>query len=65
MSNLMMAEQKQRIDNMAHEQMARFYRFAPSSDPIIQTPLLWDMFIERFEGLGGMTPELSKRIGFV
>jgi hypothetical protein len=53
-----------KIAVMTREEMARFRRFAPSEDPIIQTPVLWARFEQRFRELGGFSPEISKRIGW-
>lgn len=59
------AEWKEKIDNMSHEQMAMLWRFAPFGHPIYQidSPLL-KYFTDRFNTFGGMTPEISKRIGW-
>ena len=57
-------EQHRRIDAMTHLEMAAFWRFAPSSDPIVQGSDLWELFEKKFKEFGGMTPEMSKRIGF-
>jgi hypothetical protein len=43
------------------EELARWYRFLLPSGPEQQRIL--DAITERFKKLGGMTPELSKRIG--
>ena len=58
-------EHKDRIDGMSQTQMARLQRFSPSGNPIFRSDLpLYDYFKKRFDELGGMTPEISKRIGW-
>lgn len=54
----------ERINNMTHEELARVWRFAPLGDPITNglpgrrvNERLWREF-------GGITPELSKKIGW-
>ena len=52
------------IDNMTQEDMARLWRFAPTGHPYFNAteyPELCDFFHTRFRG---MTPELSKKIGW-
>lgn len=51
------------IDNMTREEMARRWRFAPLHDPIFSSKPHSDRFVKRFRSLGGMSPEISKRIG--
>jgi len=61
----MSQEEFAKIDAMGHEEMARLYRFAPAGHPYFNMELpYWDRFMERFKSLGGMTPEISKRIGW-
>ena len=56
----------EKISEMPHIEMARLVRFAPSGHPIFDTRYpLHEQFGARFESLGGMTPELSKQIGWV
>ena len=50
------------VEKASHEQLAWWYRFLPSGDTPEQKKIM-DRMAERFEKLGGMTPELSKRIG--
>ena len=58
-------EWKEAIDNMSQTEMARMFRFAPSGHPVFSRDLpLYDHFQERFKFLGGMTPEISKKIGW-
>ena len=44
------------------EQLARWYRFLPSGQTVVDKKIL-KRIADRFDKLGGMTPELSKRIG--
>lgn len=59
----MTPEMKARIDAMSQEEMARRWRFAPVGDQMFQGEA-GDYFRERFLALGGMTPEISKRMGW-
>lgn len=52
------------IDQMTQQDCARFYRFADSGNPIIQSPVLWERFMARFNETGGMTPAVSKAVGW-
>lgn len=54
---------KDRIDRMSREAMASKWRFAPVGDPMFQPPY-GDYFAERFKALGGMSPGISKEIGW-
>ena len=53
------------IEGMDQVEMARLLRFAPSGHPAFVTgsPEA-EAFDRRFKELGGMTPEISKRIGW-
>lgn len=51
------------VEQASREQLAKWYRFLPSGDTEEQQRVL-DRIAERFKKLGGMTPELSKKIGF-
>ncbi len=53
----------EQVEKASHEQLGRWYRFLPSGDSKEQQKVL-DRIAERFKKLGGMTPELSKRLGF-
>ena len=56
---------KKEIDNMTHEEMARLRRFAPAGHPYFRLDLpLAEYFSKRFKELGGMTPGISKKIGW-
>jgi hypothetical protein len=59
----MTPEQKKRIDDMSQEEMARMWRFAPTGEPLLQGDT-GDYFSAIFQGKGGFTPEISKRIGW-
>lgn len=53
------------IENLSHYEMAWLWRFAPSGHPYFDVKLpLFEAFEARFESLGGMTPEVSKAIGW-
>ncbi len=53
------------VSSMTHEEMARHQRFDLVGSKFFKggTPLS-DAFTKRFESLGGMTTEISKKIGF-
>jgi hypothetical protein len=51
------------VEEASKEQLARWFRFLPSGDTTEQQQVQ-DRIAERFKELGGMTPELSKKIGF-
>ena len=53
----------EQVEKATREQLARWYRFLPSGDTKEQQKIQ-DRIAERFKELGGMTPELSKKIGF-
>lgn len=58
-------EWKKKIDAMSREDMCRLRRFAPVGHPVFDLRLpLNDYFKARFDSLGGMSPEISKRIGW-
>jgi hypothetical protein len=50
------------IERAGKEQLARWYRFLPSGETPADQEIM-KRIAERFEKLGGMTPELSKKIG--
>jgi hypothetical protein len=50
------------IERAGKEQLARWYRFLPSGETPADQRIM-KRIAERFEKLGGMTPELSKKIG--
>jgi hypothetical protein len=49
------------IEKASHEQLARWYRFLLPETEAQQR--IVDKVSARFKKLGGMTPEISKRIG--
>lgn len=53
----------EQVEKADREQLARWFRFLPSGDTEEQSKIQ-DRIGARFKELGGMTPELSKRIGF-
>lgn len=56
---------KIKIDGMTQIEMCSLRRFAPSGHPVFNNTLpLYEYFEKRFNALGGMTPELSKEIGW-
>ena len=57
---------KVRIDGMSHLYMAFLWRFATPGHLYFnnENPELVDHFKKRFDSLGGMTPEISKKLGF-
>ena len=55
------------IEGMTHEQMAYKLRYGSPSHPIFKQrdrPVVYQAFKDKFERLGGMTPELSERLGY-
>jgi hypothetical protein len=50
------------VEAADREQLGRWYRFLPSGETREQQKIM-DRIAERFKKLGGMTPELSKKIG--
>jgi hypothetical protein len=53
----------EQVEKADHEQLAKWYRFLPSGDTKEHQKIA-DRIEKRFKQLGGMTPELSDRIGF-
>jgi hypothetical protein len=53
----------EQAETASHEQLARWYRFLPSGNTPEQQKVM-EKIVKRFKALGGMTPEISKRIGF-
>jgi hypothetical protein len=51
------------VEKANHEQLAKWYRFLPSGDTNEQQRVQ-ERIAQRFKALGGMTPVLSKKIGF-
>lgn len=61
-------EWKAEIDEMSRYRMAALWRNAPVGHPIFQTTSfdgeLFAYFEKRFKEAGGMTPKVSKEIGW-
>ena len=59
----MTPEQKKTIDSMSQYDLCRKWRFADVGDPLLagETGVY---FSERLKELGGMTPEISKSLGW-
>lgn len=55
---------KDAIESMSHEEMAKFWRFALMDHEYFTNLELYEIFILRFRGFGGMTSEISKKIGW-
>lgn len=68
MSNLTETEikkWKEQIDEMSQIDMAKLRRFAPLGHPVFDSSLpLCEYFEEHFQKLGGITPRISKAIGW-
>ena len=53
----------ERIENMSRIEMARLWRYAPSSHSYFNTQKpYFQIFKNRFAKLGGFTPKISKQI---
>jgi hypothetical protein len=58
-------EWKDKIDNADQVELAVVYRFSPAGHPCFdRNSPLYDYFMKRFKELGGMTPAVSKYIGW-
>ena len=66
MNNREIDDWKKTIDEMSHEELAALHRFAPAGHPVfnINFPIS-GYFEDRFKELGGMTPEVSRKIGYL
>ena len=53
----------EQVENADREQIATWYCFLSKSEIPYQQNIL-DRIVDRFENMGGMTPGLSKKIGF-
>ena len=53
----------EQVEKASHEQLARWYRFLSSGNTPEQKKIMGKI-AKRFKTSGGMTPEISKRIGF-
>lgn len=54
----------EQVDKADREQIARWYRFLPTNGFASHRNIM-DRILERFLNMGGMTPGLSKKIGFI
>jgi len=56
---------KDKIDGMSHFEMCRYVRFAPCGHPLFDKTLpLAEYFRAKYEEYGGMTPAISKELGW-
>ena len=53
----------EQVEKADREQLAKWYRFLPAGDPPEQKKIR-NRLAERFQKMGGMTAELSRKIGF-
>jgi len=60
-----LAEWKAKIDGMGQLECATLLRFTKAGHPIFRSDLpLYKYFQEHFKAVGGMTPEVSKQMGW-
>jgi hypothetical protein len=66
MAEIEIQNAKTDIDSMSQEAMASLWRFAPSGHPYFDARNfdLYEYFRARFKEKGGMTPAISKSIGW-
>ena len=66
MTEAELQEWKRKIDSMDHEELARLHRFSPPGHPVFNrdNDELYAHFEARFQSFGGMTPAVSKAIGW-
>jgi hypothetical protein len=65
LSDAELQQWRDNIDKMSQMQMASLQRFAPSGHPVFDSQYpLYDYFQEKFKEKGGMTPSVSKSIGW-
>lgn len=58
-------EWRDKIGQMTHLEMGRLWRYSPAGHPVFRTDLpLYKWFKKRFDSLGGMTPSISKALGW-
>lgn len=53
----------EQVEKASREQLARWFSFLPAGDTPEQEKIM-DRINQRFKKLGGMTPELEKKIGY-
>jgi hypothetical protein len=64
-SDTAIQEWKDKIAVMSHEEMCRLWRTANIGHPVFNIDYpIYEYFKERYKDFGGMTPEMSKKIGF-
>jgi hypothetical protein len=51
------------VEAADHALLCRWYRFLPAGVTAEQKPIM-DRLVERFHAFGGMTPGISKRLGW-
>ena len=56
-------EQKEYIDELSHFEICRLWRFTPIGDPLF-TGDTGDYLTTKFHSLGGLTPAISKKLGW-
>jgi len=52
------------VEKADREQICRWWRFSPSRTTRDEEAKVMDRIAERFDEMGGFTPEISKRIGW-
>lgn len=58
-------DQKKYIDGLSRLEMCRLYRFSPAGFYLFDKQYeACDYFLKRYQKLGGMSPEISKEIGW-
>jgi hypothetical protein len=57
-------EWKHKIDRMNQRACAQLQRFAPAGHVVFTDSELYEYFNVHFRSLGGMTPKISKEIGW-
>ncbi len=62
----MTPQQQRHIEQMTHEDLCRYWRFGSSHPLLTNLDLEAQELIRKrlFNGFGGFTPELSKKIGW-
>jgi len=52
------------INTMGRRQLASLWRFAPIGSEYFSRPAVYRVFKDKFDALGGFSPEVSKSIGW-
>ena len=63
-TQMLRAELLVKIREASHAELARLWRFAPIGSFYFTDPIVSEEFARRFKGFGGMTPAVSKEIGW-